>query len=117
GLLLQGKTSDLEADLKARMHEASDELLFEAAARYRDQLKTIEKLGEQQKMMVITRDDIDIFGYYREGRLLALSLFTMREGKVIGKREFYLEDIVDPFEPGVFIGQALKQYYTAGDYA
>jgi excinuclease ABC subunit C len=68
-------------------------------------------------MMVISRDDIDIFGYYREASLLALSLFTMREGRVVGKREFYWEDIIDPFDPGVFIGQALKQYYTAGDYA
>jgi excinuclease ABC subunit C len=116
-LLLQGKTDDLEADLKRRMKEASDELMFEAAARARDQLKTIVKLGEQQKMMVISREDIDIFGYYREATLLALSLFTMREGKVVGKREFYWEDISDPFEPGAFIGQALKQYYTAGDYA
>jgi excinuclease ABC subunit C len=116
-LLLQGKTEDLEAELKRRMQEASDELRFEAAARARDQLRTIGKLGEQQKMMVISRDDIDIFGYYREGALLALSLFTMREGRVVGKREFYWEDIADPFDPGTFIGQALKQYYTAGDYA
>jgi excinuclease ABC subunit C len=117
GLLLQGKTEDLEADLKRRMHEASDELRFEAAARLRDQLKTIVKLGEQQKMMVISREDIDIFGYHREGPLLALSLFTMREGRVVGKREFYWEDIADPFDPASFIGQALKQYYTGGDYA
>jgi len=116
-LLLQGKTEDLEGELKHRMQEASEELRFEAAARSRDQLKTIVKLGEQQKMMVISRDDVDIFGYYREATLLALSLFTMREGKVVGKREFYWEDIVDPFDPGAFIGQALKQYYTAGDYA
>jgi excinuclease ABC subunit C len=116
-LLLQGKTTDLENELKLRMRQASDELRFEAAARYRDQLKTIQKLGEQQKMMVISRDDLDIFGYYREGRLLALSLFTMREGRVVGKREFYWEDISDPFEPGAFIGQALKQYYMSGDYA
>ena len=116
-LLLQGKTSDLELELKHRMKQASDELRYEAAARYRDQLKTIQKLGEQQKMMVISRDDIDIFGYYREGALLALSLFTMREGRVVGKREFYWEDIADPFVPSVFIGQALKQYYAAGDYA
>src|SRR5712692_504158 len=117
GLLLQGKTSDLEAELRRRMQEASDELRFEAAARYRDQLKTIKKLGEQQKMMVISRDDIDTFGYYREGHLLALSLFTMREGKIVGMREFYWEDVSDPFDPAAFIGQALKQYYTAGDYA
>src|SRR5262245_39375552 len=116
-LLLQGKTGDLEVELKRRMQQASDEMLYEVAARYRDQIKTIQKLGEQQKMMVISRDDIDIFGYYREARLLALSLFTMREGKVVGKREFYWEDLSEPFDPAAFIGQALKQYYTSGDYA
>ncbi|MFL6215459.1 MAG: excinuclease ABC subunit UvrC [Blastocatellia bacterium] len=116
-MLLQGKTADLEAMLKERMVKASDELRFEAAARYRDQLKTIAKLGEQQKMMLVSGEDVDTFGYYREERQLALALFTMREGKVVGKREFYWEDIADPFDPGAFIGQALKQYYTAGDYA
>jgi excinuclease ABC subunit C len=116
-LLLQGKTADLEAALNERMRRASDELRFEAAARYRDQLKTIERLGEQQKMMSVSGEDVDIFGYYREGRQLALSLFTMREGKVVGKREFFWEDIAEPFDPGAFVGQALKQYYTVGDYA
>jgi excinuclease ABC subunit C len=116
-MLLEGKTADLEAMLKARMLKASEELRFEAAARYRDQLRTIAKLGEQQKMMLVSGEDVDIFGYYREGWQLALALFTMREGKVVGKREFYWEDIADPFDPGAFIGQALKQYYTAGDYA
>ncbi|MFL6276696.1 MAG: excinuclease ABC subunit UvrC [Blastocatellia bacterium] len=116
-MLLAGKTADLETMLKERMLRASDELRFEAAARYRDQLKTIARLGEQQKMMLVSGEDVDIFGYYREGWQLALALFTMREGKVVGKREFYWEDISDPFDPGAFIGQALKQYYTAGDYA
>jgi excinuclease ABC subunit C len=116
-LLLQGKTEDLEAALKERMLLASEELLFEAAAKYRDQLKTIKRLGEQQKMMTISGGDIDAFGYYREGSQLALALFTMREGKIVGKREFYWEDLNEPFDPAAFMGQALKQYYTAGDYA
>jgi excinuclease ABC subunit C len=116
-MLLQGKTADLEATLKDRMQRASDEMRFEAAARYRDQIRTIQKLGEQQKMMSVSGEDIDTFGYYREAHQLALSLFTMREGKIVGKREFFWEDIKEPFDPGVFMGQALKQYYTAGDYA
>lgn len=116
-MLLQGKTADLEATLKERMQRASDEMRFEAAARYRDQIRTIQKLGEQQKMMSVSGEDIDTFGYYREAHQLALSLFTMREGKIVGKREFFWEDLKEPFDPGVFMGQALKQYYTAGDYA
>ena len=116
-MLLQGKTADLQERLQERMLKASDEMRFEAAARYRDQLRTMSKLGEQQKMMTVSDADIDIFGYYRENQQLALSLFTMREGKVVGKREFYWEDITDPFDPSSFLRQALSQYYTAGDYA
>jgi excinuclease ABC subunit C len=116
-LLLGGETAELEAGLRDRMQRASDEQWYERAARYRDQLRTIERLGQQQKMLNITSEDIDIFGYHREDRLLALSLLTMRTGKIVGKREFYWEDITEPFDPGAFIGGALKQYYMAGDYA
>jgi len=116
-MLLQGQTSDLESSLKGRMEQAAEELNYERAARYRDQLKTIERLGQQQKMLTITGSDVDIFGYHREGRQLALSLFTMRAGKIVGKREFYWEDVTDPFDPPSFVSQALKQYYTSGDYA
>src|SRR5262249_23457233 len=100
-----------------RMQRASDEQWYERAAGYRDQLRTIERLGQQQKMLNITSEDIDIFGYHREDRLLALSLLTMRAGKIVGKREFYWEDITEPFDPAAFIGGALKQYYMSGDYA
>ncbi len=116
-LLLQGKTADLESELKERMRRASDEMMYEAAARYRDQIRTIERMHEQQKLLTVSDEDIDIFGYYCEAHQLALALFTMREGKVVGKREFYWEDIAEPFDPGALTGQALKQYYTAGDYA
>ena len=116
-LLMQGRTTDLESSLRDRMERASTELRYEEAARYRDQLRTIERLNEQQKMMTISGEDIDIFGYHRESKLLALSLFTMRAGRIVGKREFYWEDIEDPFDPSVFFGQTLKQYYTGGDYA
>src|SRR5215831_10127708 len=116
-LLLGGETAELEAGLRERMQRASDEQWYERAARYRDQLRTIERLGQQQKMLNITSEDVDIFGYHREDRLLALSLLTMRSGKIVGKREFYWEDIAEPFDPAAFIGGALKQYYMSGDYA
>src|ERR1044072_2732010 len=59
-LLLEGKTEAVVETLQARMAKASDELRFEAAARYRDQLKALTKLGQQQKMMTVSDDDIDI---------------------------------------------------------
>ncbi|HWQ34378.1 MAG TPA: excinuclease ABC subunit UvrC [Blastocatellia bacterium] len=116
-MLLEGKDKELAVSLEERMLKASDEMRFEQAARYRDLLKTVRALGEQQKMMTTPDQDIDIFGYYREGAQLALQLFTMREGKIIGRREFYWEDLPeDNFDPSGFLGTVLEQYYTIGNY-
>ena len=116
-LLLDGKDKELAANLEARMLKASDELRFEQAAKYRDLLRTVRALGEQQKMMSAPDQDIDIFGYYREAHQLALQLFTMREGKIVGRREFYWEDLpVEGFDPAEFLGEVLEQYYTIGNY-
>lgn len=116
-LLLDGKDKELAARLEARMLKASDEMRFEQAAKYRDLLRTVRALSENQKMMGDTELDIDIFGYYRDGNQLALQLFTMREGRIIGRREFYWEDIpVDGFNPSEFLGEVLGQYYTIGNY-
>ena len=116
-LLLEGKDKELAVKLEERMLQASEELRFEQAAKYRDLLRTVRALGENQKMMGDTELDIDIFGYHRDGNQLALQLFTMREGKIIGRREFYWEDIpVDGFNPSEFLGEVLGQYYTIGNY-
>jgi excinuclease ABC subunit C len=60
---------------------------------------------------------VDIFGYHREGARLALQLFTMREGQVVGRREFFWEDVPagDDFDAAGFLGEVLAQYYTT-DY-
>lgn len=116
-LLLEGKDKELAARLEERMLQASEELKFEQAAKYRDLLRTVRALSENQKMMGDTELDVDIFGYHRDGNQLALQLFTMREGRIIGRREFYWEDVpVDGFNPSEFLGEVLGQYYTIGNY-
>jgi excinuclease ABC subunit C len=116
-LLLEGKDRELAEKLEERMLKASDELRFEMAAKYRDLLRTVRALSEHQKMMTKYEEDIDIFGYYREANQLSLHLFTMREGRIIGRREFYWEDVpVDDFDPAEFLGSVLEQYYTIGNY-
>ncbi|MCI0337652.1 MAG: excinuclease ABC subunit UvrC [Acidobacteria bacterium] len=116
-LLLEGKDRELAQELEERMHKASEELRFEQAAKYRDLLRTVRALSEHQKMVTMLDEDIDIFGYYREAHQLALHLFTMREGKIVGRREFYWEDVpVDNFDPAEFLGPVLEQYYTIGNY-
>lgn len=115
-LLLEGRNKELADMLEARMLEASEETRYELAAKYRDLRKTVIRLSEQQKMATTSDDDIDIFGYYREGQRLALQLFTMREGNIVGRREFFWEDLAeDHFDPAEFLSEVLAQYY-ASDY-
>lgn len=115
-LLLEGRNKELADMLEARMGVASEEMRYEMAAKYRDLRKTVIKLSEQQKMATSPERDVDIFAYYREGRLLALQLFTMREGHIVGRREFFWEDLPeDDFDPASFFSDVLSQYYSS-DY-
>lgn len=115
-LLLEGRNKELADTLEERMSQASEETRYELAAKYRDLRKTVIRLSEQQKMATTSESDIDIFGYYREGQRLAVQLFTMREGHIVGRREFFWEDLPhDQFDPAAFLSDVLAQYY-ASDY-
>ena len=115
-LLLEGKNKELADTLEGRMSQASEEMHYELAAKYRDLRKTVNRLSDQQKMATTSESDVDIFGYYREGQKLALQLFTMREGHIVGRREFFWEDLpLEEFDPASFLSEVLAQYY-ASDY-
>jgi excinuclease ABC subunit C len=115
-LLLEGRNKELADTLEKRMIQASEDLRYEMAAKYRDLRRTVIKLSEQQKMATSPERDVDIFAYYREGPRLALQLFTMREGHIVGRREFFWEDLPeDDFDPASFLSEVLAQYYST-DY-
>ena len=116
-LFLEGKNRELADTLERRMGDAAESMRYELAAKLRDMRKTVLALAEQQKMATSPDRDVDIFGYYREEARLALQLFTMREGKVVGRREFFWEDIAedDSFDPAAFLSEVLTQYYST-DY-
>lgn len=115
-MLLEGRNTELADKLEERMLHASEGMRYELAAKYRDLRKTVVKLSEQQKMATTSESDIDIFGYYREGKRLALQLFTMREGDIVGRREFFWEDLPEEdFNPANFLSEVLMQYYSSSE--
>lgn len=116
-VLLEGKNKELAKVLEERMWQYAEQNKFELAARYRDLHRTVLSLSEQQKMATTADRDVDIFGFYRERQRLALQLFTMREGRIVGRREFFWEDLPEDssFDAGEFLGLVLSQYYTT-DY-
>ncbi|CAN5468772.1 excinuclease ABC subunit UvrC [soil metagenome] len=116
-IMLEGKNKELAKDLEHRMWHFSENHNYELAAKYRDLHRSVIALGEQQKMATTADRDVDIFGYYRENQRLALQLFTMREGRIVGRREFFWEDLQDDetFDASRFLGEVLTQYYST-DY-
>jgi excinuclease ABC subunit C len=114
-LLLEGRESDLVRSLHDRMTEASQELFFEDAARYRDQIMTVEQLRERQKMSAWSGQEADILGFHQEGPLLAVNLFHLRGGRVLDRREFFWEDL-EPFHAGELFSSLLKQIYLDQQY-
>ncbi|MBI4456174.1 MAG: excinuclease ABC subunit UvrC [Acidobacteria bacterium] len=114
-LLLQGKNEQLAAKLEQKMMAAAEEARFEAAAFYRDRLNIIRDLARSQRMINNRLDNVDVFGYHREGSRLALQLFTMREGKLLGKKEFFWEGLLS-FEPAQFLREATQQFYIVGTF-
>src|SRR5512136_26155 len=65
-LLLSGKTDELIGQLEQRMNDASENLLFESAALYRDWIAMVRDISERQKMILEGHDDTDLFGYHQE---------------------------------------------------
>jgi excinuclease ABC subunit C len=115
-LLLEGKNKQLADELEQRMWQFAERQNYELAAKYRDLRGTVLALGEQQKMAASPDRDVDIIGFYREQQRLALQLFTMREGKIVGRREFFWEDLPEEeFDASEFLSEVLAQYYST-DY-
>ncbi len=93
-LFLEGRHTELERSLNARMLAAADSEHFEAAARLRDQLSTVHQLQEKQRIATAEQsDDADVFGYHFEGGSLAVNLFHVRAGKIVDRREFFWDEL------------------------
>jgi len=110
-LFLEGRNSDLIKRLQVKMEEASAREEYELAGHYRDAIDTMETLAERQKMAVMGYDDIDIFGFHHEDHMVAVSVFHMRGGRVVDKRELFWED-QENFDAGEFFQSVVKQYYV-----
>lgn len=108
-LLLDGKVTQLEKDLTAKMQQASDNLEFEAAARYRDSLLSLRKLAEKQKATTESGDR-DVVGLAMDDSGVCVQVFFIRSGKILGQDSFFLDQEIG--EPdGEVLGDFLKQYY------
>lgn len=108
-LLLQGKCHDLIKRLKLRMKQASDDLRFEEAARYRDKIHAVERTLEKQTIVSSHFMNQDIIGLYVDETGAMLAILFVRNGIMIGGRTFYFKK--SPSRPNEVMSAFLKQFY------
>lgn len=109
-MVLDGRTTELERDLKRRMQEAADNYAFEEAARLRDQLQAVTRLNEQQKAVTGSGGDMDVIGFAKDTTGICLQIFFVRKGKLIGRDNFFLPDGGEAEEE--VMSAFVKQYYN-----
>ena len=114
-LFLEGKQETLARRLEKQMKEAAERLDFEKAAEFRDQLLSVDKVREKQKIVSGSFEDMDVLNYAQGAERACVQIFFVRSGKVMGGDHFILEG--GPEMEGVEILSAfLKQYYYQTKY-
>jgi excinuclease ABC subunit C len=114
-LFLEGRLRDLARELRGRMQRAAEETRFEEAAALRDLMSTVEEMEQTQKIAAAEGENIDILAYYAEPPLVSATLFHLRNGRVVDRREYFWEDLFD-FQPSEFFSSLLKQIYLDQQY-
>jgi len=88
--LLRGKTEDLIAELNNEMNSAASNLNFEKAAEIRDKIEQLKVYSSKQKIVTNDFIDRDIIGCASEGKDVSATILNVRNGKLVGKRQFNL---------------------------
>jgi excinuclease ABC subunit C len=106
---LEGRHDELSRELADKMRQAARDMRFELAAVYRDQLRAIEKVREEQRVVTVDDIDRDVLGFYREGELVEIALLYVRSGKLADVTTYSIKQAEIPDEE--IVAAFLAQHY------
>ncbi|MEW8625615.1 MAG: excinuclease ABC subunit UvrC [Candidatus Thiodiazotropha sp.] len=87
-MFLEGKTNLVVDELVKQMEAASQALEYELAARYRDQIKSLQRIQERQYVSGES-GDLDIVAIAKRGNSACIQVFYIRSGRNLGNKSFY----------------------------
>jgi excinuclease UvrABC nuclease subunit len=106
----EGRVGEIAAELKQKMKQAAADMLFEKAARYRDQITQIEHVLEKQQAVMTDAEDRDVFGFALLRTKALVQLFKVRHGLLLGRETFTLDCAAD-CDPAEVLERTLTDYY------
>ncbi len=114
-LFLMGEKQELIESLEERMLKLSEELRFEEAAALRDRIVRLRRAFESQKVIAPELGDLDVIGFYRgDGqmdRYVAFHILFVRNGVLIGAKNFFTESIMAPADAEI-MHSFMELFYT-----
>ena len=112
-MFMEGDTESVTRELTYKMDDSSSKLEYERAAVLRDQIKSIERVAEEQRIKVDSNPigDTDLIAIAQGTDETWIEVFFVRHGKLIGRDHFFMEGTQD--DPvGLILGQFIKQFYA-----
>ncbi|KXK54751.1 MAG: excinuclease ABC subunit C, partial [Chlorobi bacterium OLB5] len=113
--VLHGKTTSLIKELEAKMRDAAMNEKFEEAALIRNRIESLKVYTEKQKIVSEDFLDKDIINFVKEEDDACAMILNIRDGKVIGKRHYYLDTVEDK-EPGEILESVIYRYYSENSF-
>lgn len=112
-MFLQGKSIILQQELTKAMQQASDELNYEKAAKYRDQLRALNYI-QNKNLNLFNITEADVIAIVKDGDSACIQLFLFRNGQNYGNRYFFFDQVLDePLEK--ILTMFLVQFYQTND--
>jgi excinuclease ABC subunit C len=107
---LSGNDRPIRRRLEEQMRLAAADERFEDAARYRNRLRAIEGLSERQAVERRSIGSVDVIGVAVSTERAAVQVFPLREGRMIDRHSFHLENAAGE-ELGEVVEQFCLEYY------
>lgn len=112
---LNGNYQPIMKELKRSMEEASENLDFEEAIRYRELLSSVKKIAQKQKITDGDGEDKDIIALAKEEGEAVVQIFFVRGGRLIGREHFYMTRVSEETESEILLS-FVKQFYAGTPY-
>src|ERR671912_771529 len=110
---LSGESRPIIRELERRMNEAAADERFEEAARFRNRLFSVRHLAERQAADKRAVGTVDVVGIAIEGASAAVQVFPLRDGKMVDRYAFHLENVEGQDVPALLEAFVLE-YYGSG---
>jgi len=108
---LNGNYAPIMNELETKMLEASEQMEFEKAIEYRNQLNSVKQVAQKQKITHTDGEDKDIIALAADDRDAVVQVFFIRDGKLIGRDHFYVKVGEDDTKEQI-LTTFIKQFYS-----